>query len=255
MSSKNFFSETRMKHLSSKLFESSELAKIVENLQLPLDDFLQLFKCHIANVIFSSSTAAHFLHLLETTLEIFGESLEIDWLANLRDDCFSLTPSNALVFVHVCEFFRKRKMPAKSENLEEDTADWDSLVKDDIWKEAAEILRIAASLEILAEGVNYNAKTLLQGGVGGVTEVVAEWLVEHRLTLTSELHSTPRVALAQMFLKNYLVPHFPLSLSREMVNSSVFWISTSRWASSTKKSVCEQLLPLILESLSNIKVR
>jgi hypothetical protein len=37
------------------------------------------------------------------------------------------------------------------------------LVKDDIWKEAAEILRIAAALEILADGTNYNAKTLLQG--------------------------------------------------------------------------------------------
>jgi hypothetical protein len=85
--------------------------------------------------------------------------------------------------------------------------------------------------------------------------VVAEWLVEHRLTLTSELHLTPRVSLAQMFLKNYLVPHFSLSLSREMVNSSVFWIATSRWANSTKKSVCEQLLPLILESLGNIKVK
>ena len=79
--------------------------------------------------------------------------------------------------------------------------------------------------------------------------------MENRLTLTSELHTNPRVALAQMFLKNYLVPHFPLSLSREMVNSSIFWIATSRWASSTKKSACDQLLPLILDSLSEIKVQ
>ena len=47
--------------------------------------------------------------------------------------------------------------------MKEDTADWDSLVKDDIWKEAAEVFRIAAALEILADGTNYNAKTLLQG--------------------------------------------------------------------------------------------
>ena len=154
----SIFSEIRKKHLSSKLFESAELAEIVEKLQLPLFDFLQLLKCHIANVNFP--TAAHFLHLLESTLEIFGESLEENWLANLRDDCFDLTPSNALVFVHVCEFFRKR---TESDNFEEDTADWDSLVKDDIWKETAEILRIAAALEILKDGNDYYAKTLLQG--------------------------------------------------------------------------------------------
>ena len=78
MISKNIFSEMRMKHLSSKLFESGELAEIVEKLQLPLSDFLQLLKCHIANVVLSSSTAAHFLHLLESTLEIFNETLPSD---------------------------------------------------------------------------------------------------------------------------------------------------------------------------------
>ena len=153
-----------MKHLASKLFESAELHQIVEQLQLPLADYLHLLKCHIANVTSSASTAAHFLHLLETTFEIFHETLPRDWLTTLREDCFSVTPSNGLIFVHVMEYFRGRKPPSDiNEVMDTDTTDWDTLVVDNQWKEAAETLRVASALEILSDGVNYTAKSLLQG--------------------------------------------------------------------------------------------
>ena len=153
----------RKKHLASKLFESAGLHQIIEKLLLPIADYLELLKCHVANVTSTATTAAHFLRLLEATYEIFHETLPNDWLPSLREDCLAVTPSNGLIFVQVMEFFRRRNLPANDEVMDTDTADWDTLVIDNQWKEAAETLRIASALEILSDGINYTAKTLLQG--------------------------------------------------------------------------------------------
>ena len=76
--------------------------------------------------------------------------------------------------------------------------------------------------------------------IGAITELVSDWLVSWYLSADSEISNNPKVALGQVYIKDYLTDRYPKSLSPEMLNTAVFWAACSAWASSTKKSVSDK---------------
>ena len=91
-------------------------------------------------------------------------------------------------------------------------------------------------------------------GIGVISELVSDWLVSWYLYPSSDFHINPKVALCQIYIRDHLSVRFPKSLSPEMLNTAVFWAATSTWASSTKKSVTDKLMPIIIETLHAIQV-
>jgi len=99
-----------------------------------------------------------------------------------------------------------------------------------------------------------SAAGLQTSGTGAISELVSDWLISWYLSPLSQAHTNPKIALCQMYIRDHLTDRFPKSLSPEMLNTAVFWSATSTWSSTTKRSVCDKLLPIIIETLHAIKV-
>ena len=114
---------------------------------------------------------------------------------------------------------------------------------------------LEASGQIGASQIRSVSGTGLQtSSTGAITELVSDWLISWYLMPSSAPHSNAKIALCQMYVRDHLLSRFPKSLSPEKLNTAVFWAATSAWASSTKRSVCDKLVPIAVQTANAIKV-
>lgn len=256
--SKLFDSQIRKEAISANLFNSRHLEEIVSLLVLSLDDYLELFSCYVLSINGDLDILSRLMRLVQLTENVYRLSLSDDWMQKMREKCMNGNPVNGLLFTSVLFYYRRHNEHDDSEN-----GDWSKMLDQDQWLQAITILSVSASVTMLLDTCGQSGQSVIRSisavglqtsGIGAISELVSDWLISWYLSPLSPPHTNPKIALCQMYIRDHLTERFPKSLSSELLNTAVFWAATSTWSSTTKRSVSDKLLPIIIETLHAIKV-